>query len=264
VKVKRFSNLKPIIGVIYLQPTLGYPGFPGMNQLIDSALEDLDVLKRCGVDGALLENENDRPYTVLAEAGTIASMSVAASKIIEHCDDIELGAEFLINDPEASLAIAKASNCSFIRTDYFVDKMSREEYGGEMRIDPSTVMNYKDSIQAQEIAFFSDIQVKYAEMLEEKTMGQSALEAYEKGSDGAVISGRITGVPPQVSDLEEARKGCEKIPLIIGSGLAYENLNELLPACDGAIVGTSFFKEGNRMDYEKIAPFMDRVRLIRG
>lgn len=264
MQVKNFQNQKPIIGVIYLPPTLGYPNHPGMNQLVEHALEDLEVLKRCGVDGALLENENDRPYSVLASSGTIASMSVAASKILEHCDGIELGAEFLINDPEASLAIAKASSCSFIRTDYFVDRMSREEYGGEMRIDPRAVMEYKKSLKADDISFFSDIQVKYATMLEQKCLGESAKQAHEFGSDGAVISGKITGVPPQVADLEEARRGCDQIPLIIGSGLSFENLEELLPACDGAIVGTSFFKEGNRMDYERIAPFMDRVRAIRG
>jgi membrane complex biogenesis BtpA family protein len=264
VKVKGFNNSKPMIGVIYLPPSLGYPNHPGMNQLVEHALEDLEVLKKCGVDGALLENENDRPYTVLAGPATIASMSVAASKIIDHCDDIVLGAEFLINDPEASLAVAKASGCSFIRTDYFVDRMSREEYGGEMRIDPDAVMKFKKDIQGDEIAFFSDIQVKYATMLEEKTLGQSAREAYNKGSDGAVVSGKITGIPPQVADLLEAKEsGCD-IPLLIGSGLALDNLEELLPVCDGAIVGTAFFKEGNRMDYEKIAPFMDMVRKFRG
>lgn len=264
MKVKGFNSLKPIIGVIYLAPSLGYANHPGMSQVIDLAVEDLEVLKKCGVEGALLENENDRPYTVLAGPEVIASMSVTANEIIKHCsNEIVLGSEFLINDPEASLAVAKASGCSFIRTDYFVDRMSREEYGGEMRINPEEVMNFKNRIGANDIAFFSDIQVKYARMLEEKTLGESAKEAFQKGSDGAVISGRITGVAPQVSDLLEAREGSTDIPLIIGSGLALDNIAELMPVCDGAIVGTAFMTNDNRMDYEKIAPFMDMVRRVR-
>lgn len=263
MQVQGFNIEKPIIGVIYLAPSLGYKDHPGMDGLVEMALEDLEVLKKCGVDGALLENENDRPYSVLARPEVIATMSVAASRIIKHCDGIELGAEFLINDPEASIAIAKASQCSFMRTDYFVDRMSREEYGGEMRIDPVEVNAFKKRIGADDVALFTDIQVKYATMLEEKSLAQSAREAFENGSAGAVISGKETGIAPKPEDFLEARESGVDIPLIIGSGLAIDNLDELLPVLDGAIVGTAFMTD-ERMDYEKIAPFMDKVRSLRG
>lgn len=256
-----FEN-RPIIAVIYLRPLLGYSEHPGINAVIDSALEDLAILKKCGVDAALLENEHDHPYTVKASKEVISSMSVIAHTIQRQADGMPIGSEFLINDPEASLAIAKAAGNSFIRTDYFVDRMSREEYGGEMEINPQALLEYRKKIQGEDIQLLTDIQVKYATMLEEKTLAQSAKEAHEFQSAAAVVSGTITGVPPTVEEIELARSGAPELPIIIGSGLATDNLNILYPHLDGAIVGTALMTD-TRMDYEKIALFMDQVRRLR-
>lgn len=255
-------STRPIIAVIYLRPLLGYTSHPGINKVIDYALEDLEVLRRCGVDAALLENEHDRPYTIEASKEVIASMSVVANIVQKEARSYPIGSEFLINDPEASLAIAKAGGNSFIRTDYFVDRMAREEYGGEMKIDPQGLLDYREKIQAQDIQLLTDIQVKYATMLEEKTLAKSAREAFEFQSAAAVVSGRETGFAPSVSEIMEAKEGAPDLPIIIGSGLAHENLEELYPALDGAIVGSALMTD-TRMDYEKIAPFMDIVRRLR-
>lgn len=253
---------KPIIAVIYLKPLLGYKDHPGINQVLDSALEDLAVLRKCGVDAALLENEHDKPYTIKASKEVIASMSVIAHAVGREAGPYPIGSEFLINDPEASLAIAKAAGNSFIRTDYFVDRMSRDEYGGEMDIDPVGLMQYRSKIQADNIQVLTDIQVKYATMLEVKSLAQSAKEAYEHGSAAAVVSGTITGVAPDAKDILSAREGAPDLPIIVGSGLAPANLDTLYPIIDGAIVGSALMTN-TRMDYEKVAPFMEQVQRLR-
>jgi len=253
---------RPIIAVIYLRPLLGYAQHPGLAQVIEEACEDLEVLKKCGVDAALLENEHDRPYTIKASKEVIASMSVVGYELKKIAGDYPLGSEFLINDPEASLATAKAAGHSFIRTDYFVDRMAREEYGGEMEINPEGLLEYRNKIDAQNIQMLTDIQVKYATMLEDKTLAESAKQAYDFQSAAAVVSGRITGVPPKIAEIMEAKAGAPDLPIIIGSGLALNNLEELYPHLDGAIVGSALMTE-TRMDYEKIAPFMDKVRQLR-
>lgn len=252
-------NKKPIVAVIYLRPLLGYSDHPGINEVIDLACEDLEVLKKCGVDAALLENEHDRPYTLKASKEVIASMSVIGHTLQRENADYTLGSEFLINDPEASLAIAKSANHSFIRTDYFVDKMSRQEYGGEISIDPDGLIEYRKKIQAESIQLLTDIQVKYATMLEEKSLGESARQAFEKGSAAAVVSGKITGVAPSKEEILEAKEGAPDLPVIIGSGLSHDNISTLYPYLDGAIVGSALMTD-TRMDYELIAPFMDLIR----
>ncbi len=169
---------RPIIAVIYLRPLLGYINHPGLQQVIDMASADLEVLRKCGVDAALLENEHDHPYTVKASKEVISSMSVVGHVLKKEAGNYPLGSEFLINDPEASLAIAKAAGHSFIRTDYFVDRMAREEYGGEMEINPQGLIEYRKKIQGEDSQLLTDIQVKYATMLEEKSLAKSAKEAF--------------------------------------------------------------------------------------
>lgn len=253
---------QPIIPVIYLRPLLGYENHPGINQVIDCALEDLEVLKRAGVDAALLENENDRPYTLKANKEVIASMSVVAAAVQREAGNFPIGSEFLINDPEASLAIAKSAGNSFIRTDYFVDRMAREEYGGEIEIAPVGLIQFRDKIKAQDVQLLTDIQVKYATMLEEKSLAESAKQAKEHGSSAAVVSANLTGVAPAREAILEAREGNEGFPILVGSGLSLQNLDELYPVIDGAIVGTALMTN-ERMDYEKVAPFMEKVRTLR-
>ncbi len=253
---------KPIIAVIYLRPLLGYKEHPGMNKVIDCALEDLEVLERCGVDGALLENEHDRPYTVSAGREVISSMSIVSHHVKSNAKNCIIGSEFLINDPKASLAIAKASNLSFIRTDYFVDRMAREEYGGEMEIDPKGLLAYREKIEANDVQLLTDIQVKYATMLEDKSLSQSAREAYENKSSAAIVSGRVTGSPPNKEEIIEAKSGAPDLPIIIGSGLDHKNAPELFPHLDGAILASAILTD-TRMDYEKVAPFMDIIRRLR-
>jgi membrane complex biogenesis BtpA family protein len=255
-------STRPIVAVIYLKPLLGYKEHPGINKVIDYALEDLEVLQKAGVDAALLENENDRPYTLKAAKEVVASMSVAAAAIQRHAGNFPIGSEFLINDPEASLAIAKSAGNSFIRTDYFVDKMAREEYGGEIKIDPQGILDYQEKIGASEIQLLTDIQVKYATMLEEKTLAQSAQQAYQFKSSAAVVSAELTGVAPTADSIRQTKQGAPELPVLIGSGLSHGNLKELYPLIDGAIVGTALMTE-QRMDYEKVAPFMEIVRGLR-
>lgn len=255
---------RPIIAVVYLAPSLGYNNHPGLNQLIDQASEDIEVCLKCGVDAVLLENEHDRPYTVLAEPEVIASMTITSHEVFKkYGNKIPLGTEFLINDPKASLAIAKASGHSFIRTDYFVDKMSREEYGGEMFIDPEGLISYRNKIKANDIKVLTDIQVKYATMLEKKTILESATEAISKNSDGIIVSSHQTGVAPDLRDLTTLKEAMLSKPVIIGSGLAHENLSQIYPLCDGAVVGSALMTN-TRMNYEKVASFMEKVQALRG
>src|SRR5690606_16196612 len=94
------------------------------------------ILLDAGFDGALLENEYDKPYTVKAEAHAVSSVTYICMKLREDFPKFNLGLEFLINDPYASLSVAKVASFDFIRSDYYVDIMYREEYGRlEVNVD---------------------------------------------------------------------------------------------------------------------------------
>jgi len=257
-----FGADKPIIGVIHLRPLPGYPDCPGMSTVVEDALRDLQALEAGAVDAVLVENENDRPHRVEAAPETIAAMTRVGSELVSAARNAAVGVEILLNDPQASLAVAQASGATFIRTDYFVDEMERPEHGGRMRIAPEELLEYRRRIGAEDVSLFADIQVKYARMIEERSLTASAEAARRHGADGIVVTGSVTGEPPPARDVRLAKQGAGTVPVFIGSGLTKANAGALLAAADGAIVGSSL-KSGPSIDRVKVRELVDACRLRR-
>ena len=91
-------------------------------------------------------------------------MTQIVSEIVKK-GHVPVGVEVLLNDPQASLVIAKITGAKFIRTDYFVDKCM-EKNTGEMEINPQKLLAYKKKIKADSVKILADVQVKYAKLLE--------------------------------------------------------------------------------------------------
>lgn len=253
-----FKQPKVIIGMIHLPALPGYPGYPGMNELIEFALQELEIHQQNRIHGVLIENENDKPHSVVAIPEVIAALSVISKAVVSKAT-VPVGVEVLLNDPKASLAIAMASGAQFIRTDYFVDRMERAEYGGEMTINPADVMSYKRHIGADNVAVLADIQVKYAKLLEKnKPISLSVRQAQKAGADAVLVSGTVTGESPDLKELIEAKNAAESFPVMLGSGFSADNAATFLQYADGAIVGTSL-KTGGRVDGQKVKRLMKVV-----
>lgn len=243
--MSRFRGLfpvqKPVIGMIHLPPLPDYPESQGIDHAIGHALNDLHTLEAAGIDGVLIENEYDRPHRITAGPATIAAMTRITRAVVEEATNAIVGCEVLLNDPQASLAIAKVSGAQFIRTDYYVDAMTRPGYG-EFAIDPSGLIQYRKALDAMHILIFADIQVKYATMIESRTIAESARIACEAMADAVVVTGPATGNAPIIEDLLDAASGSD-LPVLVGSGLDSGNASDLLDACDGAIVGTALMRD---------------------
>jgi membrane complex biogenesis BtpA family protein len=257
-----FPGDKTIIAVCHLPPLPDYPGSPGLDALRAHALADLAVLEAGGVDGILVENEYDRPHRVLAEAETVAAMTDITAAVAPAASNVRVGCEILLNDPKASLDVARATGARFIRSDYFVDRMMRPEYG-ELEIDPQGLIAYRSEIGAADVLILADIQVKFATMLEKRSLQESARLACLNKADALVVTGAATGDAPTVRQLLEARSGVDAcgggLPILVGSGLNPDNAAELLDVCDGAIVGTSLMENG-RISAAALDRLMAEVR----
>lgn len=234
-----FGRSKIIIGMIHLPPLPGYPDSPGIEQVVRHAVGALHALEEGGVDAVLVENEYDRPHRVLSAPETTAAMTRVTRAVVQESESAVVGCEILLNDPRASLAVARMAGASFIRTDYFVDRMTRPGYG-EFEIDAGGLIAYRSALGADEVLILADIQVKYADMLEPRPLAESARLARDKGADAVIVTGRQSGQPPTVQQLVEAAQG---IPVLVGSGFDPINAAALLAVCDGAIVGTSLMKD---------------------
>lgn len=254
-----FPKPKAIIGVIHLPALPGYPASKGLEHAIDKALADLAALEAGGADGVLVENEYDRPHTVLSSSETTACMTRITREVVVAARRAVIGVEILLNDPEASLAVAKAAGARFVRTDYFVDPMTRPEHGGAMRIDPTAVIAHRERIGAADLLLLADIQVKYARMLVERGLDESARLARQHGADAVIVSGDATGDPPPAASVALAKRGAGDMPVLVGSGLDAANAPALLAVADGAVVGTSL-KSGDDIAAERVAAIMAVAR----
>ena len=194
-----------------------------------------------------------------ARPETIAAMTRVARELVGSARGAPVGVEILLNDPWASLAVAAMAGAAFIRTDYFVDPMERPEHGGAMKIDPAGLVAYRAELRASHVLILADIQVKYARMLVERTLPESARLAQEHQADAIIVTGTKTGDPPSAAEVEAAKSGSTDCPVLIGSGLEAVNARALLRVADGAIVGTSL-KKGDHVDRDRVARVVAEAR----
>ena len=254
-----------IIGAIHFPPLFGYPEFPGFDVCLKNALEDLKAFEDGGVDGIIIENNYDTPHKVFVEKETIDLM-IKLGKEIKSRTTLPLGVSVLWNDYKVALTIAKEIGGQFIRVPVFVDNV-KTSYG-DIFAEPEEILEYRKKIEAENIKLFTDIHVKHADLLDKKTIEESAQEAISSGSDALIITGKWTGDAPNMEELERLRSGNVDFPILVGSGVAQNNVKSLFKYADGAIVSTSL-KEGindnkeinvkswkQRVDKEKVKEFI--------
>ncbi len=251
-----FPARRPVIGMIALPPLPGYPDGPGIDALVDAALQDLARLEAGGVDGALVENDYDQPHTMVGGAEIHAAMTRVTREVVARAR-VPIGVEVLLNDWRASLAIAATTGARFIRVDFFVDRVMTKL--GPFEPDPAALFAYRRAIGAEHVQVYADLQVKYTTLIGgPKPLAQSAREAAAAGADAVIVSGTETGIAPVADDIREARAG--DLPVLIGSGLTTENAGALMPHADGAIVGTAL--RSGRGPFDRVV--QDQVgRLVR-
>lgn len=265
-----FETEKPIIGVVHLSPLLGYKKFEGVGKTLERAIADSRAFEKGGVSGIIIENNYDLPHKIKVGPETVAIMTYLTNKISTRIN-LPIGISVLWNDYKAALAISKLTSAEFIRVPVFVDKV-KTKFGKAIG-NPEEVIEYRNKIDAEDVALFTDIQVKHAELLEEKPIDLSAKQAIESGSDALIVTGEWTGKAPATNKLKKVRNAVGGFPILIGSGANKENINELLRFADGAIVSTSL-KAGaslkakeernikpfqNRIDSKKVNEFMNKL-----
>jgi len=261
---KTFPKPKCVIGMIALPPLLGYPEFAGVNSVIERALEDLNTLQQGGVDGVCIENDYDRPYQLTVSPEVLASFTHIATEVAGHAT-IPVGVQVLLNDWRASLAIAKVIDATFVRLDFFVDRVRIK--AGVIEPKPEAIIAYRKKIQAENVALFTDVQVKYSELLEpDKSLTTSTQQAIAHGADALIVSGKVTGDAPSLPDLQEVRNAADEFPVLIGSGANPENLSALFAYADGAIVGTALknsMAPEEKVNRHRVIEFMRAANAIK-
>jgi uncharacterized protein len=258
---KIFPQRKTIIGMIALPPLMGYPEFPGIDPMIERALGDLYTLENGGVSGVCVENDYDRPHQLIVGPEIVATFTRVTEEVVKHAN-VPVGLEVLLNDWRASLAIAKVTGASFVRLDFFVDRVRIK--AGVIEPEPDAILAYRKLLNAENVALFTDIQVKYSELMEQgKSLSMSAQQAISHGADAVIVTGTVSGDSPHLEDLREVREAAGEFPVLVGSGTTPQNVGELLRYADGAIIGTAFknsMQSHERVVAERVKQLIDALR----
>jgi membrane complex biogenesis BtpA family protein len=256
--------------MVHLEPLPGasrYNSKEGIQGIVDAAIEDTNRLVKGGIDGVMVENQWDRPWLKPDEIGpeTIATMASVLQQLRDRYR-IPIGVNVHLNGVCQAIAIALATGCQFIRAfqlaNAYISSAGIIEAAGPKAIRYRAYLNAEDKI-----LIFADFHVKHGshQIIADKSLEEQAEDIEEAMGDAVIITGLKTGRPPARDDIELIRKVIT-IPILIGSGLMVENLRDLLPLVDGAIVG-SYFKENgklsNPIDVDRVKRFTEIVKQLR-
>ncbi len=263
-----FGVDKPIIGMVHLPPLPGSPAYRGesMDEIIEFALRDAQALVEGGVDGLIVENMWDLPYFVGKNVPPeeMTAQAVAAREVVKSVN-VPVGINVVHNGGRVTLAIAKAAGAKFIRVCLLTGAMVWDT--GEFDHGcASELLRVRKAIYAEDIKIFADICKKHAVMFPGIDIKTHATWCEFYMADALIVTGRMTGLPPDVSLLKEVKELLPHRPLLVGSGCTIENVKEFFKYADGAIVGTYFKVKGitqNPVDVERVKKFMAVVKEIR-
>ena len=262
-----FPQQGAIIGMIHLRALPGTPAYDGDDGLIlAQAVREAELYAEAGVDGIAIENMHDTPYLRNHVGPEIVAMMAVTGRAVKQVADIPCGVQVLAGANEAALAVAKSGGLDFIRAEGFVFAHVADE--GIIQSDAGKLLRYRKQIGAEQVLVFTDIKKKHSShaISADVDIAETAKAAAFFRSDGLIITGTETAVSARPSDVEEAAKA-SGLPVLVGSGITIDNVDQFLPICDGMIIGSHFKKHGyweNEIDENRLAQFMEKVNQSRG
>ena len=84
-------------------------------------------------------------------------------------------------------------------------------------------------------------------------------------SDGVIVTGVATGTEASLEELQQVKRAVD-IPVLVGSGVTQENVDQYLAVADALIVGSYFKYDGHwakGVEFERVKTFMDKVNKLR-
>ncbi len=241
----------PLIGMIHLPALPGAPAFAGdLGTVIEAAVADLAALAAGGITSVMMENFHDAPFWPdRVPPETVAAMAVVAAVLRREQPDMLLGINVLRNDAEAALAVAGAVGASFIRINVHTGAMVTDQ--GPLSGRAHLTLRRRRELGFDHVGILADVRVKHAAPLAVRELADEARDLRLRGrADALIVSGAATGSATDVAVLAELRTALPDSPLLVGSGVTVDNLDNYA-AADGFIVGTSL-KTAGRVDPEKV------------
>ena len=260
-----FKTPNPIIGVVHLLPLPTSPRWGGsLKAVIDRAEQEATALASGGVDGIIVENFFDAPFTKSqVDPAVVSAMTLIVGRLMSLVT-LPIGINVLRNDAQSAMAIAACVKAQFIRVNVLTGVMATDQ--GLIEGQAHQLLRYRREL-GSDIKILADVLVKHARPLGSPNLTTAVQDTIERGlADAVILSGWATGSPPNLEDLELATAAANTTPVFIGSGASWENISSLMQAADGVIVSSSLKRHGHRdqtVDPIRVSQFVEAARQSR-
>lgn len=179
--------------------------------------------------------------------------------------EMPCGVQVLAGGNKQALAVAKACQFQFIRAESFIFGHVADE--GYMDACAGELLRYRKLIDAEDVMVFTDIKKKHSAhaITKDVSLLETAKAAEFFHTDGLIITGVATG---QETSPQEARDlaGKLKTPLLIGSGVTKDNVDQYFNEAQAVIVGSHFKRNGEWQEEicdQNVEGFVQRVKQLR-
>ena len=266
-----FGRRKAVIGVIHSLPLPGSPAYDGqpMQAVVDFAVAEAGRYRDGGVDGLIVENHGDIPFSKPEHLGpeTAAGMAVMTDAV-RRATGLPLGVNVLANGALQALAVAKAAGADFIRVNQWANAYVANE--GFVEGPAALATRYRSMLHGRDIRIFADVHVKHGAhaVTADRSIPELARDVEFFDADAAIATGQRTGDSATMEELRTIAEGTA-LPLLVGSGVNPDNVGDIFGVADGVIVASFLKAEGvwwNPVDPDRLRRFMaaaDRARPAR-
>ncbi|XP_036141448.1 uncharacterized protein F13E9.13, mitochondrial isoform X2 [Monomorium pharaonis] len=244
------------------------PKYEGCSEkIVENATKEALLYADCSLDGILIENMHDVPYIKQKDISPeiITMMTRICTEVRRITpQNIACGVQILAGCNKEAIAVAKAARLQFIRAEGFVFSQVADE--GFIDSNAGTLLRYRKQIDAENVLIFVDVKKKHSSHM--ITSDVSLLETVKAAefflADGIILTGNATGEETNVKDLLEVRECiASKLPLLIGSGVTLNNVDNYVNAADALIVGSHFKIAGhwkNALDPVRVRAFVEYLK----
>jgi len=256
-----FSRPKAVIGVIHCDPFPGSPKYRGkpVSAIIERALRDAENYILGGVNGLIIENHGDIPFSKPEDIGpeTPALMAVITEKVRERFG-VPLGINVLANAALPAFATALAGGADFIRVNQWANAYIANE--GFIEGAAAKALRYRSQLRAEHIRVFADSHVKHGShaIVADRSIQELTRDVDFFEADAVIATGQRTGDSATLEEIDEIR-AATTLPLLVGSGVTPANVCQILARTQAVIVASALKVDGvwwNDVDRDRVKHFM--------
>lgn len=260
-----FNTNKPIIAMCHLLALPGDPEFDadgGMKKVIERARHDLIALQEGGVDGVLFSNEFSIPYLTNVKTETVTAMARIIGELMSEIK-VPYGVDVLW-DPYKTFDLAVAVDAKFVR-EIFTGVYASDF--GLWNTNYGEVIRHKHRIGAKNVKALFNIVPEAAKYLADRDIESIAKSTvFNNKPDALCVSGLVAGQETDTQTLKRVKNVVGDVVVFVNTGVRLSNVEEQLSVADGAVIGTTFKRDGNfynEVDKERVVEFMTKVKAFR-